>query len=88
LLLTALYVTWYGWYEIRVIRGGDAEDPVVGVALSVQQAGVRLVDGVGATRFAVVAALLAATAVAVLLVGRRRAGTADRRRTGSQCPRS
>ena len=87
LLLTALYVTWYGWYEIRLIHGGDAEDPVVGVALSVQRAVVRLLDGVGASRFAVVAALLAGTAVAVLLLGRSRAGTAGRGLTGTPGPR-
>ena len=47
---------------------------------------VRLVDGVGATRFALVAALAAAGAVAVLLVGRSRTGTADRARTGTTGP--
>jgi cytochrome c biogenesis protein CcdA len=30
LVLSGLYVAYYGWYELRVFSGGEADDPVVG----------------------------------------------------------
>jgi cytochrome c biogenesis protein CcdA len=36
LVVAGAYVAWYGWFEIRVFRGGDARDPVIGRALEVQ----------------------------------------------------
>ncbi|WP_240506086.1 cytochrome c biogenesis CcdA family protein [Thermoactinospora rubra] len=36
LVLAGLYVVYYGWYELRVFAGAQAEDPVVGAATAVQ----------------------------------------------------
>jgi cytochrome c-type biogenesis protein len=32
LALAGVYVAYYGWYEIRVLRGGGAGDPVINAA--------------------------------------------------------
>ncbi|GAA3452328.1 cytochrome c biogenesis CcdA family protein [Dactylosporangium matsuzakiense] len=34
--IAGLYVAYYGWYEVRVLRGGSPDDTVVGAALAVQ----------------------------------------------------
>jgi cytochrome c-type biogenesis protein len=34
--LAGAYVAYYGWYELRVLRGDAADDPVIGTALAVQ----------------------------------------------------
>jgi cytochrome c biogenesis protein CcdA len=44
LLVAGAYVAYYGWYEIRVLRGGVLDDPVIGAGQDIQR---RLVDGVG-----------------------------------------
>lgn len=36
LLLVGAYVAYYGWWEIRVLNGGDPADPVVEGALEIQ----------------------------------------------------
>jgi cytochrome c-type biogenesis protein len=36
LLIVGIYETWYGWYEIRVLRGNNASDPFVSSVISVQ----------------------------------------------------
>ena len=47
-LLTGLYVTHYGYYEIRLyFQGADPNDPVVAAAGTVQTYFVRQVDNVG-----------------------------------------
>ncbi|MFV2197066.1 cytochrome c biogenesis CcdA family protein [Nocardiopsis sp. LOL_012] len=47
LVLAGLYVAYYGWFELRVLSGGAADDPVVGAATRVQGELVRLVEGIG-----------------------------------------
>ncbi|WP_028646555.1 cytochrome c biogenesis CcdA family protein [Nocardiopsis sp. CNT312] len=47
LVLAGLYVAYYGWFELRVLSGGAADDPVVGAATRVQGELVRLVEAVG-----------------------------------------
>jgi cytochrome c biogenesis protein CcdA len=37
LIVAGAYVAWYGWFEIRVLNGGDGSDPVVDRALDIQQ---------------------------------------------------
>lgn len=61
LLLAGAYVAYYGWYEIRVLRGGDIADPVVDGAGSVQR---LLADAVDAAGFPLLAGVLAALLVA------------------------
>jgi cytochrome c-type biogenesis protein len=59
------YVAYYGWYELRVLRGGSPTDPVVGAALAVQG---RLSDAIAALGVPAVA-----IAFTIVLLG---AGTA------------
>jgi cytochrome c biogenesis protein CcdA len=73
-LLTGLYVTYYGYYEIR-LRFSDtgADDPVIKVAGAVQGWLVRAVDGLGAWRLLGVLAVLVAITIGWRVVARRRA---------------
>ncbi len=68
LFLAGLYVAYYGWWELRVLAGGDADDPVIAAASTVQRTLVETVQAVGAVGWLVVGALL----VAGVAVGRRR----------------
>jgi cytochrome c-type biogenesis protein len=43
LVIAGAYVAYYGWYEIRVLRDGALDDPVIGAGESVQH---WLADGV------------------------------------------
>jgi cytochrome c-type biogenesis protein len=67
--LAGFYVAWYGWYELRVLRGGDSDDAVVDAAAHVQSALSNALDRAGPATVAIAALLLLATAT---LVGRRR----------------
>ena len=62
LLLVGVYVAYYGWWEIRVLAGGSAQDPVIDAALDLQQWLVSGVDSVGPGGFVLVAAGLASSA--------------------------
>ena len=75
LVLAGAYVVWYGAYEVRVAGGGDPNDPVVDAATTVQGRLAELVDRLGPTGLAVVAAVVLALAVALHQVSRRRALT-------------
>lgn len=65
-LLVALgsYVAYYGWWEIRVLRGEPAQDPVVEWADTVRRWLVSLVTDLGVIGFVVV---LSVMVIAVLL---------------------
>ncbi len=41
------YVAYYGWWELRVLGGGDAADPVIDTAATLQQELAGLVDAIG-----------------------------------------
>lgn len=63
-LLTGLYVTYYGYYEIRLyFTGAGADDPVIGAAGALQTWLARGVDAVGVWPLLGVLAVLAAAAV-------------------------
>lgn len=66
-LVAGLYVTWYGWYEVRLDRGGAVEDPVVDAALDVQTTLTGWIDDVGTTRLGLICL---AVVVGLVLVGR------------------
>jgi cytochrome c biogenesis protein CcdA len=72
LVLAGLYVTWYGWFEVRVAAGGDAQDPVVAAASSLQGALTNAVASLGPVGLLVTLAVLALAVTAVAIVGRRR----------------
>ena len=57
LVLAGAYVTWFGWYEVRVAGGGSTEDPVVDAAAAVQGALAELVDRIGPAGLALVLAV-------------------------------
>lgn len=68
LALAGAYVAYYGWWELRVLRGGDPSDPVVEAAANLQQSIAALVAAPGPLGWAVAAAVLVG---AVLLIARR-----------------
>lgn len=37
LVVAGAYVAWYGWYEVRVLGGGDGSDPIIDRGLAIQQ---------------------------------------------------
>jgi len=74
LVVAGAYVTWYGWFEVRTLSGGDGRDPIVDRALDVQawlQDTIVPDDAVGALAGA--AAILGAVAAVVWRTGRRTA---------------
>lgn len=73
LLATAgTYVAYYGWWELRVLAGGDSDDPVIDAAARLQQELADLVDSVGALGWLTASALLL---LALLLTGPRARGS-------------
>ena len=83
LLLVGAYVAWYGWWEIRVLGGGPADDRVVDAALRAQAAVSGLVDGGGLAWLAVpVVVLVAVVGARVGSSGGRSGRRSRRRRTG------
>ena len=79
MVLAGAYVTWYGVYELRVLTGGPASDPVVDAALGVQGWLVRTVSDAGA-------GFVALLGVAVLLAVLVPVGIARRRTRSPQTP--
>lgn len=72
-LLTGLYVTYYGYYEIRLyFLGADPNDPIVNAAGAVQTWLVRRVDTLGVFPFLAVLAAFVTAAVAWRIRTRRR----------------
>ncbi|MDT0300652.1 cytochrome c biogenesis CcdA family protein [Streptomonospora wellingtoniae] len=69
------YVSYYGWFELRVLSGQAASDPVVSAATGVQSALVRALEQAGPVALLAVLAGLAAAAVAA--AGLRRRSRAD-----------
>ncbi|TQN33381.1 cytochrome c biogenesis protein CcdA [Haloactinospora alba] len=80
LVLAGAYVAYYGQVELRVLRGGPADDPVVGAATTLQSALARTAGSAGAGWAA--AALLGLCVLAGLLSLRARRRAPSRRRTG------
>ncbi len=64
LLLVGAYVAYYGWWEIRVLGGATAEDPVIAAASALQQWLAGAVVTVGPGGF-----LLALAGIAVATAG-------------------
>ncbi len=67
-LLSGAYVAYYGWYDLRVLRGGDPNDPVVTAAVSVQG---WLADGVARVGWLWLAVVLTVLVIGGTLLGRR-----------------
>ncbi len=71
LLAAGLYVTYYGWYELRLAAGGSPADPVIGAVGDLQGRVTTWLDAVGIGGTAVAFAVVALAAV----VTRSRAGS-------------
>ena len=72
LLVTAgAYVAWYGWYEVRVLGGGDVGDPVIDAAAVAQRRLSSVLDQAGAGVLAAILAALLVAAVVGWLMRRR-----------------
>lgn len=73
LLVVGAYVAYYGWWEIRVLRGDATDDPVIEAAAAVQRSLANAVASIGPTVVLLVTgALAAALALALILAARRR----------------
>ncbi|MEC4017097.1 cytochrome c biogenesis CcdA family protein [Streptomyces sp. H27-D2] len=68
LLLAGAYVAYYGWYEIRLLRGGPDTDPVIDAAGAVQRWLAETLSWIGVPVVAAALALL----IAGGLIRRRR----------------
>lgn len=81
LVVAGLYVTWYGWYELRVFSDPGTTDPIIDGAARVQSAVSSWLAGLGpgAIAFAF-AVLLGADLAAAVVVGRRGASRPRRSR--------
>lgn len=75
LILAGAYSAYYGWYEVRVLRGDRVHDPIIDTAIGWQSDISRLVADLGAAQILGAVAVLA---VAAGLWGR--AGARRRRR--------
>jgi cytochrome c biogenesis protein CcdA len=70
LVVAGGYVAYYGWYELRVLRGDITSDPVIDAAERVQLALQDALDWLGPAGLAVIVALL--VAVPLVIHARRR----------------
>jgi cytochrome c-type biogenesis protein len=73
LVLVGAYVAYYGWWEIRVLRGGPTADPVIEAAAAVQQTLANTVASLGAGGFLIALAALALLGVVGTVVRRHAA---------------
>ncbi|MDP2323036.1 MAG: cytochrome c biogenesis protein CcdA [Gammaproteobacteria bacterium] len=76
LVLAGLYVTGYGWFEIRVLAGQDTSDPIVAAVIKVQGQLTRLVAGLGPANLLIIAAGLTVGLIVALVLKRRRKSSA------------
>ncbi|MGB3829075.1 MAG: cytochrome c biogenesis CcdA family protein [Ornithinimicrobium sp.] len=72
LVVVGAYVAYYGWWEIRVLRGGNPDDPVIDAALGAQAWLANAVQTVGATGFAIVFGLLLIAVLTPVVLRSRR----------------
>ncbi len=74
LVVAGAYVAWFGWYEIRVLRG-QLGDPIVERASRIQTWLVNAIVPGDPARFVLTVLALAVAAAAVVVVVRRRTTT-------------
>jgi cytochrome c-type biogenesis protein len=86
LVLVGAYVAYYGWWELRVLAGGSAQDGVVGAAAFLQGRLSATVAAVGVPGMLLLALGLLVLAAAVVRLRRGRSG--DRRDLGVDLHRS
>lgn len=86
LLVAGAYVTWYGWFELRVLAGTTVEDPVVSTAIGVQGALSRSVAGLGVVGIGWAALAVVAVTVALAVRSSRRRRDLKRREPQDALP--
>ena len=69
LLVVGLYEAWYGWYEIRILRGDNSSDPIVSFAISIQSTVSQWLANLGS---GVLIVALSTLTVSLFIAGRRR----------------
>ncbi len=77
LVLAGAYVTYYGWYELRVFAGDLTEDPVIAVGDRLQSWAAGTLDAIGVWPIAMVFGVLLAGAVVWVYVTRTPTGDAS-----------
>ncbi len=78
------YVAYYGWWELRVLRGQDASDPVIEAASTFQRTLAGLVEAPGPMGWLAAGLVLLAVVLAVRQRSRRAARTAPTHETSSR----
>jgi len=73
LLIAGGYVAYYGWYEIRLLRGRGVDDPIIDAAAAGQRGISGALDRLGAPALAAIFAVLLVASVAAAVRARRRA---------------
>ncbi|MGP3983126.1 cytochrome c biogenesis CcdA family protein [Streptomyces sp. KR80] len=86
LLVVGAYVAYYGWYEIRLQRGGQVTDPVVDGAGTVQRWLAETLDRIGVPALAVLLGLLLLTGLFVHHYRGRRESRPAQRPTAPKTP--
>ena len=81
LLGAGLYVAYYGWYELRVLDGAAADDPVVRTFTEVQGAVAGFLNDLGTLPIAAAFAALLLLALALRTAKRRRSRREPAERT-------
>lgn len=69
MLLVGLYEIWYGWYEIRILRGSNASDPLIGLAISIQSQVSQRIASLGTPLLIAIVVTLSLT---LMLTGKRK----------------
>ncbi|GAA0470889.1 hypothetical protein Ade02nite_34140 [Paractinoplanes deccanensis] len=82
LLLAGVYVAYYGWYELRLIAGDTAGDPIVGTVTEIQGQITTWLDAIGIWWIAVAFALTAATALTLRAARQTRTADTDAEKAG------
>ncbi|MFD0857139.1 cytochrome c biogenesis CcdA family protein [Actinomadura adrarensis] len=80
LLAAGIYVTYYGWYELRVNAGAGADDPIVGAVTELQGMVTRWIEQLGFGWVAVLFVVVLGVAGAHVRGRRRRQAVRDEAR--------
>lgn len=73
LIAVGIYVAWYGWYEIRVLRGDNSSDPIINFAIRIQSEITGWVANLGSGAIFLTGIVVAVVLGAVFALSRRRA---------------
>lgn len=72
LFFVGFYEIWYGWYEIRILRGTTNKDPVISFMVSIQSSITQKISNIGTGPLVLGAALITSTLLILGLIKRDR----------------